>query len=120
MGAGTTRRVVVGALLLVAAALEGIGWAAPAPTTGAVASAVAMSPAITAGVTGRSEAVVAGWSDHRSSKARARLGVAVLGGLSVLLAAAVVTLTRPSPPRCLTLRRRWSLALRAPPPLLIA
>ena len=119
MGAGTTRRALVSAVLFVAACLAGIGWAETTPKTGAVDSAVTLTPppalAIEAAVKGRSDAVTAGWSDQRLVKARVRLGLAVLVGLSVLLAAAIVTLTRPSPAPRSTLWRRWSVALRAPP-----
>ncbi len=119
MGAGTTRRVIVSAFLFLAAALSGIGWAETTPKTGAVDSAVTLTPppalAIEAALRGRSDAVTAGWSDQRLAKARVRLGLAVLVGLSVLVAAAIVTLTRPSPAPGSTLWRRWSVALRAPP-----
>ncbi len=114
-----TRRVVVSAFLFLAAALAGIGWAETTPKTGAVDSAVTLTRppalAIEAALKGRSYALTAGWSDQRLPKARVRLGLAVLVGLSVLVAAAIVTLTRPSPAPRSTLWRRWSVALRAPP-----
>ena len=119
MGAGTTRRGVVSAFLFLAVALSGIGWAETTPERGAVESAVTLTPppalAIEASLNGRSDAVSAGWSDLRLAKARVRLGPAVLVGLSVLVAAATVTLTRPAPAPPSTLRRRSSVALRAPP-----
>ena len=119
MGAGTTRRVTVSAVLFLAAALSGIAWTETAPETRAVDSAVTLTRppalAIEAALKGRSDAVTAGWSDQRLAKARFRLGPAVLVGLSVVLAAAVITLPRPSPAPGSALRRRRSVALRAPP-----
>ncbi len=119
MGAGTTRRVIASAFLFLAAALAGIGWAETTPNTGAVDSAVTVTPApalaIEAAPTSRSDAVTAGWSDHRLAKAGIRLGLAVLVGLSVLLAAVIAALARPLPAPGPTLWRRRSVALRAPP-----
>ncbi len=116
--------MIVSAFLFLAAALSGIGWAETTPTTGAVDSAVTLTPppglTIDAALKGRSDAVTAGWSDQRQAKARARLGLAVLVGLSVLLAAAIVTLARLSPAPGSTFWRRWSVALRAPPLLPLA
>jgi hypothetical protein len=114
-----TRRVVVCILLFVALAVSGVGWAESRPETRAVNSAVTLTRppglAVDATVKGRSDTLTAGWAEQRLPKARVRLGLAVLVGLSLLLAAALATLTRPSPgPNC-TRWRRWSVALRAPP-----
>ncbi len=121
MGAGTTRRVIASALLFLAAALAGIGWAETTPNTGAVDSAVTLTrpPALTIEATlkGRSDAVTPRWTEQRLAKAPIQLGLAVLVGLSVLAAAAIVTLTRPSAAPGSTLWRRWSVVLRAPPQL---
>ncbi len=119
------RRAIAGALLLLAAvALPGIRWADSATKAAAVESAITPTPphamAIEAALTGRSDAATARWSDQRVVKARLRLVLAVLVGLSVLMAAGIVTLTRPSPAPRFTPSRRWSVGLRAPPLLRLA
>ncbi len=121
MGAGMTRRVVVSAFVCLAAALSGVGWAETAPNTRAVDRALALAQApgwgIEAALKGRSEALTGGWTEQRLPNARVRLEPAVLVGLGVLVAAAVVTLTRRSPAPDSPLWCRWSVARRAPPPL---
>src|SRR3712207_2480965 len=113
------RRVAVCTFLFIALTVSGVGWAETPHDTRVVDSAVTLSlppgPAIEAALTGRSDAVTAGWSDQRLAKARVRLGLAVLVGLSVVVAAAVVALARPLPAPGSTLWRRWSVTLRAPP-----
>lgn len=114
-----TRRVVVCTLLFVALAVSGVGWAESPPEPQAVDSAVSLPRppglAIDAALKGRSDVLTSGWTEQRLTKARVRLGLAVLVGLSLVLAAAGVTLSRPSPALRSTLWRRWSVALRAPP-----
>ena len=117
-----TRRVLACTFLFVALAASGVGWAQNAPEIRAVdSSAVTLTPppglGIDAALKGRSDVLTAGWAELRLPNARVRLGLAVLVGLSLLLAAAGVTLARPSPAPRPTLWRRWSLALRAPPAL---
>ncbi len=118
-----TRRVVLVTFLFVALAVAGVGWAETAPDSGAFKSAVTLTRppglAIDVALPGRSEVLSTGWSEQRLPTARVRLGLAVIVGVSVLLAAAIVTLTRPSPAPHSTLWCRWSLALRAPPPPLV-
>ena len=113
------RPVAVCAFLFIALTVSVAGWAETPRETRVVDSAVTLSLpsglAIEAALNGRSDAVTAGWSDQRLAKARVRLGLAVLVGLSVVVAATIITLTRPSPAPGSTLWRRWSVALRAPP-----
>lgn len=115
------RRVVVCHLLLLALAVSGLGWTEAPPETRAIESAVTLTGppglAIEAALRGRSEVVSGGWADQRLPKARVQLALAVLVALTVLPAAAIATLTRPSPAPRSTLWRRWSVALRAPPVL---
>ena len=115
-----TRRLLVCTFLFVALAGSGVGWAQNAPETRAVdSSAVTQTRlpglGIDAALKSRSDVLRAGWVELRRPTAGVRLGLAVLVGLSLLLAAAGVTLARPSPAPRPTLWRRWSLALRAPP-----
>ena len=116
-----TRRVVVCAFLFVALAASGLGGTDARPETRAGDSAVSLTRppglAIDAPLSGRSEVLSGGLAEQRLTKARVRLWLAVLVGLSVLLAAALVALSRPSPAPRSTLWRRWSVALRAPPVL---
>jgi hypothetical protein len=98
-----------------------VAWAETPPEARGVNGAVTLTRplglAIDATLNGRSDVLTAGWAEQRLPKTRIRLGLAVLVGLSVLLAAAIVTLTRPSPAIRSALWRRWSVALRAPPVL---
>lgn len=115
-----TRRVVIAcAVVFAAAAVSGIIWlerpeARSADNTGLT---LTRPPglAIDAAVKGRSEVVTTGSADRRVPKARVRLGLAVLVGVSLVMAAAITTLTRPSPALRRTLWRRSSVSLRAPP-----
>ena len=119
-----TRRVVVCTLLLVALAVSGVQWADSLPETRTVASAVTLTHppglAVDATLKGRPDLLTGSWVEQRLAKARPCLGLAALVGLSVLLAAAVVTLRRPSPGLLSTLWRRRSVALRAPPLLRVS
>jgi hypothetical protein len=114
-----TRRVLASTFLFVALAASGVGWAPSPPETRAVDSAVTLTRppglSIDAALKGRSEILTRGWAEQRLPNARVRLSPAVLVGVSLLLAAASLTLARPSPAPRPTLWRRWSLALRAPP-----
>jgi hypothetical protein len=114
-----TPRLVVCAFLLVALAVSGVGWAETPREPRGVDNAVTLTQpvglTVDATLNGRSDVLTAGWAEQRLPKARIRLGLAVLVGLSVLLLAAIVTLTRPSPAAPSALSRRWSVALRAPP-----
>ena len=116
-----TRRVVVCTLLSVALALSGVGWKDSWPKTRAGNSAVTLTRppglALDATVNGRSDTLTEGWAEQRIPSIAARLGLAVLVGLSVLLAATLGELTRRSRGPGCTLWRRWSVALRAPPVL---
>ncbi len=113
------RRGVVSAFLFLAAALSGVGWADTPPKPRAVDNAVTLTRppglAIEAALNARSEAVTGGWAKQRLPKARVRLGLAVLVGLSILVTGTIFSLTRPSPALRPILRCRWSVALRAPP-----
>ena len=118
-----TRRALVSSLLSVALAVSGVGWAETRSETRTVDSSSTLTRppglAIDVALQGRSDALL-GVADQRPPKARVRLGLAVLVGLTVLQAAAMATLSKPSPaPRY----RRWrsrSVALRAPPRLRLA
>ncbi|HEV3402362.1 MAG TPA: hypothetical protein VG078_11125 [Acidimicrobiales bacterium] len=118
---GITRRVVVCTFLPLALAASGLGWAAAAPGMPQFDSAITLTQppglSIDAALKGRSEILSAGSAEQRLPQSRVRLGLAVLVGLSLLLAAASVTLRRPSPALRSMLRRRRSVALRAPPAL---
>jgi hypothetical protein len=120
-GTAVTRRAVVCALLFVALGVSGVGWAEAPVETRSGDRAVAVTPppglAVDAALKGRTDLLAGGWAELRVPKARVRLGLAVLVGLTVVLAAAVATLRRPSPAPRSTLWRRWSLSLRAPPAL---
>ena len=112
-------RRVVCTVVFVALALSAVGWPDPTPGARGSDSSVTLTRppglAIDAALTVRPEILVGGWFEH--SLAKARLGLAVLPGLGMLVAAALVTLTRPSQAPRTTLRRRWSVTLRTPPAL---
>jgi hypothetical protein len=114
-----TRRVVVCTVVFVALALSAVGWSEPTPAARVSDSSVTLTRppglAIDAALTVRPEILSGGWLEHRVAKAR--LGLAVLPGLSALVAAGPATLTRPLQAPRSTLRRRWSVTLRAPPAL---
>ncbi len=114
-----TRRVVVSAFVCLAAALSGVGWADTPSKTRAVDNAVTLTRppglAIEAAPNARSELLTGGSDEQRLPKARVRLGLALLVGLSVLVAATIFAPNRPSRAPRSTLWRRWSVALRAPP-----
>ncbi len=76
--------------------------------------------AIDAPLRAKSEILTSGKIEHRSVKSRARLGLAVLVGLSVLLVAVTARLHRLWPGQGLALWWRSSVTLRAPPVLRLA
>lgn len=116
---GMARRVVISALLVAALAVPGLGWAGASPDSGAVDHAVTLtrplSFALDAAAPSKSDVLSGGWAEQRLSKARLNLGLAVLVGMSLLLAAATFALTRPLRASGPTLWRRGSAARRAPP-----
>lgn len=120
VAAGAAWRVVVSTLLLLVLAGSGAGWADESPEVRAVGNALTLThpPGLTvdAAPSGRPDAL-SGGAEQRSPKARLRLGLAVLVGLSLVLAAAIVMLTRPSPAPRTAVGPRWSATLRAPPVL---
>ncbi len=114
------RRRVVCILLFVALTLSAAGSPDVMPETRALDSSVTSRPlgvAVDAALNARPEMLAGGWTEHRPAKARARLGLAVLVTVGVLLAAAMATVIGRSPGPRSTRSRRWSVALRAPPAL---
>ncbi len=122
---GTTaiRRVVP--MLVVAALLSSVGgWIDATTATTSGDGSVTLTPtsgvAIDAALNARPENLTGGRVEHRAPRTRAPLGLAVLVGLSVLLAVAIATLHRRSPWQRPTVWRRSSVVLRAPPAFSIA
>ncbi len=116
---GMACRLVVSSLLFIALAVSGLGWEEVSSETRSVDGALTLTrpPGLTsdAKLASRPDVVSGSWAEPRVPKARVRLGLAVLGGLSALLAAVFVALTRPLPTPGPTHWRRWSVGLRAPP-----
>lgn len=121
VGARVAGRVVVSMLLLPVLAGSGVGPADEPSEAHSAASAVTLTrpPGLTvdAAPSGRTDVLSGTWAEQRSPKARLRLGLAVLVGFSLLLAAGIVALTRPSSVPSNSVCRRWSAVLRAPPVL---
>ncbi|MDQ3979824.1 MAG: hypothetical protein M3314_09755 [Actinomycetota bacterium] len=112
------------AVLFVALAVAGLGWAETSGEIRAPDRAVGLTQppglAIDASLPGRSDVLTAGWVEQRLLKARVRLGLAVLVGLTLALAAAPVRTTWPPHAPRPTLWRLGSAARRAPPLLRLA
>jgi len=108
-------------IVLVALIAAGMGWREAAPQTNTVDGAVRLpgtvAAAIDAVVRTRADVVTAGVAEHRSAKARARLGLFVVVSPAVLMAVAIFYLHQLVPGRPAVLRRRHRIGLRAPPRL---
>jgi len=115
------RRVVVSTLLASALVLSLAAWQEAAPNIGGTDAGVgiprAAALAIDAPARAKAEILTSGKVEHRTVKSRPRLGLAVLVGLSALLALVMAGLHRLWPYQGLTLSRRSSVTLRAPPVL---
>lgn len=115
------RRVVVFTMLAAALVLCPTAWREAAPTTrgtdGGVGVPHAVAVSIDATLRATTDLLTGGKVEHRTVKSRPRLGLAVLVGLSVLLVVAMARLYRLRPEHSLTLWRRSSVTLRAPPVL---
>lgn len=118
-GFGLKRRVMICALLVTAMALSVSGSADVFPDSRAVdgAAAVRVLPgvALDAGLGTRPETLTVRWADHVSSKARPGLGLAMVAGMTALLALGMASIHNLGPGRPALLRRSHSVALRAPP-----
>ena len=120
-GSDEMRRVAVSILLAAALVLTLGVWREASPDTRGVDVAAAVTGtarvADEVALTAKPQRLAFGWTEQRTFTARLRLGLAVLVGLSVLLAVAVVRLHRLSLGRRPTLWRRSSAILRGPPAL---
>lgn len=116
------RRVLVSTLLVVAALLLPLEpWPDATPDARAVDGAAALTgaPSLTdhVALTTKRQTLTSDGVEHRTVKARPRLGLAVLFGFSVLMAVATARRRRLSARPRPTLWHRPNLALRAPPAL---
>ncbi len=116
------RRVLVSTLLVVAALLLPFEpWPDATPDARAVDGAAALTgaPSLTdhVALTAKRQTLTSDGGEHRTVKARPRLGLAVLFGFSVLMAVATARRPRLSTRSRPALWRRPSLPLRAPPAL---
>lgn len=111
-------------ILLVTLIAAGMGWRQATPRTKTVDGIVSLpgtlAAAIDAVVRTRADVVTAGLAEQRSAKARARIGLFVVGSLAVLLAVAISYLHQLGPGRRAVLRRRHRIGLRGPPLLALS
>lgn len=111
-------------ILLVTLIAAGMGWWEAAPETSTVSGAISnpgtLAVAIDAVVRTRADVVTGSIAEQRSAKARARLGLIVVGSLTVLPAVAICYLHQLVPGRPAVLRRRHRIGLRAPPLLTLS
>jgi len=114
------RRVAVSTVLAAALVLSLTAWREAAPNIRGTDSGVRVPHAVAAAIDAlraKAEVLTNGKVEHRTVKSRPRLGLAVLVGLSVLLVVAIGGLHRLWPGQGLTLWRRSTVTLRAPPVL---
>lgn len=116
------RRLVV-STLPAALVLSLTAWRETPPTVRSdrgmiVPHAPALSPE--APLRTKAEFLSNGLIEHRSVKSRARIGLAVVAGLGVLLVVLIVGVHRLWPGRIVNMWRRSSVALRAPPVVRLA
>lgn len=106
-------------IMIVTLIAAGMGWRHTKPRTKAIDGVVSLSgtlsAAIDAVVRTRADVVTANLAEQRSAKARARIGLVVVGSLALLLAVAISYLHQLGPGRPAVRRRRHRIGLRAPP-----
>ena len=121
MGSRAWMRRGVLSILLLALIAAGMGWREATPETKALDRAVSLpqplAAAVDAVVRSRPDVVTGSFTEQRSAKARARLGLSVLVWPAVLMALAIYYLHELAPGRPAVLRRRHRIGLRAPPRL---